>query len=228
MSKGKMTPKSLYQSERVWNYASLTPGQQSSVRGCVTWLSKRAYEGGEDAEYLRCICQAIGMEMPKLPSAEEAAELYAHPVVRQVMKPVYKLMMVKDGSIAAPCGQVRMPSDVSALVMTYSAGLDREHLIVILLSTKNDVIGINTVSVGGLNCAYVPMREVFKPALLANAAAIIVAHNHPSGDPTPSPEDVMVTRKIVEAGNLLDIKVLDHLICGESRWVSLKERGLGF
>ena len=70
--------------------------------------------------------------------------------------------------------------------------------------------------------------EVFREAIRLNAAALIVAHNHPSGDPTPSPEDVNVTRQIVEAGKLLDIDVLDHLVIGQGRWVSLKERGLGF
>ena len=85
-----------------------------------------------------------------------------------------------------------------------------------------------TVYQGSLNTAVVRVGEVFTPALRANAAAIIVVHNHPSNDPTPSPEDVRVTEMLVEAGKLLDVAVLDHVILGKNRYVSLKERGLGF
>jgi DNA repair protein RadC len=81
---------------------------------------------------------------------------------------------------------------------------------------------------GSLNSSMVRVGELFKPALQRNAAAILIAHNHPSADPTPSPEDVSVTRAIVQAGKLLDVSVLDHLVIGLSRWVSLKEKGLGF
>jgi DNA repair protein RadC len=107
--------------------------------------------------------------------------------------------------------------------------MDREYFVVLMLDTKNRVIGLNTVHIGTINSSLVSTRETFKPALLANATAVILAHNHPSGDPTPSPEDVAVTRKLVEAGQLLDIEVLDHIIIGdEGRSVSLKDRGLGF
>ncbi|RPJ43835.1 MAG: hypothetical protein EHM21_10965, partial [Chloroflexi bacterium] len=78
------------------------------------------------------------------------------------------------------------------------------------------------------NASTVRVAEVFKPAITRNAAGIIILHNHPSGDPSPSPEDVALTRSIVQAGKLLDIDVIDHLIIGQNRWVSLKERGLGF
>ncbi len=94
--------------------------------------------------------------------------------------------------------------------------------------TKNHVLKVHTVYIGSLNSAQVRVGELFREAIRTNSAALIVAHNHPSGDPTPSPEDVAVTRQIVEAGKLLDIDVLDHLVIGLSRWVSLKERGLGF
>ena len=90
-------------------------------------------------------------------------------------------------------------------------------------------MGVNLVSMGTLDGSYAHPREVFKAALKATCCAgVIVGHNHPSGDPTPSPEDVIVTRKIVEAGKLMDVDVLDHLIIGRGRFVSLKERGLGF
>jgi DNA repair protein RadC len=106
--------------------------------------------------------------------------------------------------------------------------LEQEHLRVILLDTRNRIITIDTVYKGSLNSSMVRVGELFRRAIRRNAAAIIVAHNHPSGDPTPSPEDVAVTRQVVQAGQMLDIEVLDHIIIGRGRFVSLKERGLGF
>jgi DNA repair protein RadC len=106
--------------------------------------------------------------------------------------------------------------------------LEQEHLRLILLDTRNRVISTPTVYVGSLNTSVVRIGELFRAAIKDNAAAFIVAHNHPSGDPSPSPEDVTVTRQIVQSGKLLDIELLDHVIIGRQRYVSLKERGLGF
>ena len=106
--------------------------------------------------------------------------------------------------------------------------LEQEHLRLVLLDTKNYVLGIPTVYVGSLNTTMIRIGELFRYALKENCAAVIVAHNHPSGDPSPSPQDCIVNKKIVEAGKLLDIEVLDHIIIGRGRFVSLKERGLGF
>jgi hypothetical protein len=227
--KPKLTAKELYYSHRCQNYESLTPAQQAVFRGSVTWRASCTYLGSEDATYIEAICKRIEMPVPAIGSVEEAVERNAHPMLRQLMVPIYKLLMVKDSAIRATIpNRVKQPADIYNLLTAYSQDLDREHLIVILLDTKNAVIGINTVTIGSLNTAVVTMREIFKPAILANAAAIIVSHNHPSGDPTPSAEDVAVTRQIVDAGKLLSIDVLDHIVCGDSRWVSLKERGLGF
>jgi DNA repair protein RadC len=124
--------------------------------------------------------------------------------------------------------QVRSPGDVANLLMLEMGLLEQEHLRTVLLDTKNNVQRVANVYAGSLNAAVVRVGEVFREAIRANSAAIIVVHNHPSGDPTPSPEDVRVTELIVEAGRLLDIEVLDHLIIGRNRYVSLKERGLGF
>ncbi len=124
--------------------------------------------------------------------------------------------------------QVRSPADAANLLMSEMSLLEQEHLRVMLLDTKNRVLGSPTVYVGSLNTSLIRVGELFREAIRANSAAVIVAHNHPSGDPTPSPEDVAVTRQIAEAGKLLDVDVLDHLIIGRQRFVSLKERGLGF
>ena len=123
---------------------------------------------------------------------------------------------------------VRSPSDVAQLLMAEMAHLQQEHFQVLYLDTRNRLLGSETVYVGSLNASQVRVAEVFRDAVKRNCAAIIVAHNHPSGDPTPSPEDVQVTRQLVAAGNLLDIEVLDHLVIGQQRFVSLRERGLGF
>ncbi|HEX7541694.1 MAG TPA: DNA repair protein RadC [Anaerolineales bacterium] len=125
---------------------------------------------------------------------------------------------------------INSPADAAALVAYEMSGLEQEHLRVILLDTRNRVLDIVEVYKGSVNSSQVHVGELFKPAIRRNAAALIVVHNHPSGDPTPSPEDVAVTRAIVQAGKLLDVDVLDHMVIGQGqgRWVSLKERGLGF
>lgn len=124
--------------------------------------------------------------------------------------------------------QVRSPADLAPLLLLEMAPLDQETLRVVLLNTKNQVIKFADVYRGSLNSSLVRVAEVFKEAVRVNAAAIIVAHNHPSGDPTPSPEDVRVTEQIVAAGKLLEIEVLDHLVIGERRFISLREKRLGF
>lgn len=124
--------------------------------------------------------------------------------------------------------QVKSPADAAAILMPDMALLEQEHLRLLILDTKNFVIASPTVYKGSLNSSIVRVGELFREAIKVNAAALIVAHNHPSGDPSPSPEDIRVTREIVQAGKLLDIEVLDHLVIGHQRFVSLKERGLGF
>jgi DNA repair protein RadC len=124
--------------------------------------------------------------------------------------------------------QIKSPTDVVQLLMVEMSHLDQEHLRTICLDTKNRVQTVATVYVGSLNASLVRVGEVFKEAIRRNSAAIIVSHNHPSGDPTPSPEDVLVTREIISAGKMLDTEVLDHLVIGHGRFVSMRERGLAF
>lgn len=123
---------------------------------------------------------------------------------------------------------VRSPADVAQLLMAEMAHLEQEHFRTLYLDTRNRLLGSDTLYVGSLNASHIRVGEVFREAVKRNCASLIVAHNHPSGDPTPSPEDVEVTRQLVAAGNLLGIEVLDHLIIGQQRFVSLRERGLGF
>lgn len=123
---------------------------------------------------------------------------------------------------------VKSPADAANLILFEMSVHEQEHMRVLLLDTRNRVIGSPTIYIGNLNTAVVRIGELFRAAIRENCAAIIVAHNHPSGDPTPSPEDVRVTEQIVSAGKLLDIDVLDHLVIGGQRFVSLKDRGLGF
>ena len=118
------------------------------------------------------------------------------------------------------------PRDVANLLMPDLRYLKKETLKAILLSTKNHVLAIKTISVGDLSSSIVHPREVFQDAVIASAASLIVAHNHPSGDPTPSAEDVAVTKRLISAGEILGIDVLDHIVIGDGVFASLKERGL--
>jgi len=120
---------------------------------------------------------------------------------------------------------IKSPLDVFHLVGEEMRYLDREHFKVILLNTKNHLLGIEVVSVGSLNASLVHPREVFKKAILKSAAGIILVHNHPSGDPQPSEEDKHVTYRIAEAGEIIGIEVLDHVVIGDGRFASLRERG---
>ncbi len=123
---------------------------------------------------------------------------------------------------------IHSPADAAALVQFDMSVLEQEELWVILLDTRNRVLHIEKVYRGSVNTSQVRIGELFRSAVRRNAAALVVVHNHPSGDPSPSPDDVAVTRAIVAAGKLLDIEVLDHLVIGMGRYASLKERGLGF
>jgi len=121
---------------------------------------------------------------------------------------------------------IRAPQDAADLLMARLRYEPKEHFLIVLLSTKNHVLATPTISIGSLNASIVHPRELFREAIHYSAAAIILVHNHPSGDPTPSQEDIMLTRKIVEAGKILEIHVLDHVIIGDNKYVSLKEKGI--
>jgi DNA repair protein RadC len=124
--------------------------------------------------------------------------------------------------------QVKTPADAAQLLMLDMGLLEQEEVRTMLLDTRNRVLAIHTIYKGSLNAASMRVAELFKEAIRSNCASLIVAHNHPSGDPTPSAEDISTTKTLVQAGKLLDIEVLDHVVVCQNRYVSLKERGLGF
>ena len=120
---------------------------------------------------------------------------------------------------------VRSPEDGADYVMEEMRLLDQEHFIALFLNTKNQIIHSQTIFIGTLNSSVVHPREIFREAVRRSSASIIVAHNHPSGDPTPSPEDINVTKRLVKAGRIMGIEVLDHLVIGDGKFISLKEKG---
>lgn len=121
--------------------------------------------------------------------------------------------------------EVSNPEQAVAVLRPRIEDWSKEHFLAILLDARNRIVGIETVSVGSLSASIVHPREVFKPALSASAAGIVVGHNHPSGDPEPSPEDMTITRRLVDAGMLLGIELLDHIVFTQGAHVSLKARG---
>jgi len=121
---------------------------------------------------------------------------------------------------------ITCPDDAVELVMAEMTALEKEHFRVILLDVRNRVLGVDELSIGGLSRALADPRTLFKQALRKNASALILVHNHPSGDPSPSAEDVHLTRQMLQAGKLLDIAILDHIIIGDNNYCSLKEEGL--
>ncbi|UFT97923.1 DNA repair protein RadC [Radiobacillus kanasensis] len=120
---------------------------------------------------------------------------------------------------------IRSPEDGADFIMEEMRNLNQEHFVCIFLNTKNQVLHRQTIFIGSLNASIVHPREVFREAVKRSAASIICAHNHPSGDPSPSQEDIHVTKRLVECGKMIGIELLDHLVIGDRKFVSLKEKG---
>ena len=140
--------------------------------------------------------------------------------------PVYRVTLVREGGLRTDDIKLSSSAMASKILRTYLADVDREHFVVLLLNHKQQVIGIHTVSIGSLTASIVHPREVFKVAILSNAAALVCGHNHPSGHPKPSTEDKAITHQLVEAGKLLGISVIDHIIIGETQYFSFADEGL--
>jgi len=137
-----------------------------------------------------------------------------------------RIQLVREATTLYARRQVKGPEDATDLVKSFVEDMDREVFLVVCLGTKHEPTAIHTVSVGTLNSCAIHPREVFKVAILANSAAVILAHNHPSGDPTPSKEDIEVTGRLKNAGQILGIEVMDHIIIGSNGYASLKEMGV--
>ncbi|WP_317327288.1 DNA repair protein RadC [Turicibacter sanguinis] len=138
---------------------------------------------------------------------------------------IVSIKMVKESSFLYQTRTISSPKDAYEMIKDQLQDLDREQFIIACLNTKNEPTNITVVSVGTLNKAIVHPREVFKTAILSNAASIMAFHNHPSGETTPSQQDIQLTNRLVGAGELLGIKLLDHLIIGDGAFTSLKEKG---
>jgi DNA repair protein RadC len=140
--------------------------------------------------------------------------------------PVYRVELVRERAVSREQRRaIRNPDDVVAILKDELLKTDQEKLISVMLNAKNVVIGIEVVSVGSLTASIVTPRELFKSAILASAAAVIISHNHPSGDPTPSLDDTRLTERISKAGEILGIKLLDHVIIGELGTYSFSNAG---
>lgn len=180
----------------------------------LAWRLLNRFQGlaGLARASLAELCQVSGVGVAKAAQLKAALELGRRLIVA-----------AEDGR-----PQIRCPADAGALLVAEMGMEPQEQLRVMILDNKHRVQRMPVVYVGNVNSSLVRMGEVFREAVKDNAVAVLVAHNHPSGDTTPSPEDIRVTEEMVRAGKLLDIEVLDHLIVGRSGFLSLKERGLGF
>ncbi|VUZ23643.1 Uncharacterised protein [Acetobacterium wieringae] len=139
---------------------------------------------------------------------------------------IVSLKMVRESTILYEVRKISSPKDAAGLGQRFLEEADREQVIVCCLDNKNVPINLNVVSMGTLNTSLIHPREVFKTAIMSNAASIVLFHNHPSGDPEPSQEDISITKRIADAGTLMGIELLDHIIIGlEGRYLSLKEHG---
>jgi len=139
---------------------------------------------------------------------------------------IVSIKMVREATMLYNVRKISSPTDAAELGKRFLEDSDREQLLVCCLDTKNQPLALNVVSVGSLNLSIVHPREVFKPAILSNAASIIIFHNHPSGDPTPSKEDSNITNRLKESGKIIGIELIDHIIIGNQSFCSLKEKGI--
>lgn len=158
-------------------------------------------------------------------SPEDAALVH---LLRRFMAEASRIYEVKTGMPLPDAMQIVHPRDAYEFLRVEMENLEQEQLRTIQLNTKHRVISSRLIYQGTLDSTTIRVAEVFRPAIIDNASCIIVCHNHPSGDPTPSPEDAALNRELVKAGALLDVEVVDHIVIGKGRFCSLKERNLGF
>lgn len=149
-------------------------------------------------------------------------------LMRHFVAEASRIYEVRTGAPIEDALQIRAPRDAYEFLRTEMEDLEQEQLRTIHLNTKQRILSSRLVYQGSVHTTVIRVAELFRYAIIDNATGVIICHNHPSGDPTPSPEDAALTREIVKAGQLLDIDVVDHIVIGRGKFVSLKERGLGF
>lgn len=167
---------------------------------------------------LRGLAQASHEELTKLRGIGQVKALELHAAFE-----LGRRLAVSGNSLDRRT--IRLPRDVADLMFPELSHLTQEHFVCLFLNTKNHVIGKQTIFVGSLDASIVHPREVFKEAIKRSSASVICLHNHPSGDPTPSREDIAITKTLREVGELVGITLLDHVIIGDNKYVSLKEQG---
>jgi len=203
----------------------------SNPNGCnLAELLAAVVGGAKQIETAEGLLSHFGGDIQRIYKANVAEIAQVHGIGQQTAVRL-KAALTLAIRLYEPTGErpvINSPADAAALVQYEMSLLEQEHLKVMLLDTRNRVLDIVEVYHGSVNSSQVRVGELFKPAIQRMAPALICIHNHPSQDPMPSPDDVCVTRAIVSAGKLLDIDCLDHLVIGGNRFVSLKERGLGF
>ncbi len=174
----------------------------------------------------RIIYQAGGLRFLPDYTLEELQEMKGIGIAKAVQVKAALELGRRMASTLRPEGiSLSSPQDVSAFLMEEMRYYRKEYFKIVLMNTKNQILSVENISVGSLNSSIVHPREIFNMPVKKSAASIILVHNHPSGDPNPSREDLDVTRRLVDAGNIIGIKVLDHIIIGEGKYVSLKEMG---
>jgi len=204
-------PQGLSDSELLAIILRVGSGKESAIALATRLLAHFQGLGGLDRASFGELCSFHGMGEAKVAQIKAALELGKR--------------LLASSPHERPV--VRSPQDVARL-LAHMALLEQEHLRVILLSTRNHVLGVTEVYKGSVNSAQVRVAEVFREAVREGCPAIVVVHNHPSGDPEPSPEDVAITGQLIQAGELLGVEVLDHVVLARGGYVSLRERGLGF
>jgi len=145
---------------------------------------------------------------------------------KQASIPIYRVTLVREGKMPTYESRIRSSANAFTVLQEFMEGSDREVFVVMCLDRKNGLIGLNLVSVGSLSSSIVHPREVYKPAILSNASSVILSHNHPSGDPLPSQEDRALTARLVQAGKVLGVEILDHIIVGNGRYYSFADENM--
>ncbi|WP_218827762.1 JAB domain-containing protein [Rubricoccus marinus] len=200
-------------------------GRLRRLESDAPWFARRTVLYGTVAETSEVGPQSVVREPVGMLRQPDTHVAYRDALFSGV--PLYTTRLVRERTFTFPTrDQVRSPADAAAVLAEYFSDRDREEFVVAFLDTANTLTGLHVASVGGLAASIVEPRQVFKAAVLANAAAVLLAHNHPSGNPEPSREDVAVTRQLVEAGKVMGIPVHDHLILTDHGHTSLAGRGL--